>query len=329
MCSFRDFIESQKVFFVATAAPEGRVNVCRERHGYLRVVGPNRIVWLNLTGSENETAAHLVESPRMTLMWCSFEARTLVLRVYGNAKVFHPRANEWPDLISLFPPLPGARQVLDVDVDLVVTSRRVPLFDYVGQRETLQRWGEKKGPEGVHEFWENRISSASMTNQLTYSQHIKNDPIDLPRAQSATSARAPRQMGLSVRIIQEGPMRLSTQRFLTTHTGSLPRPDDLDSCDACQGPTCRWTLVARWALTAVSKPRGVGKPARSAIKTLAPSKIARNSHRARFCLRCEDDQVTANLHRKLHPDRSMACRLALRMDSGGWPNVRSDGTGRG
>jgi Pyridoxamine 5'-phosphate oxidase len=155
---FREFIEAQKVFFVATAAPEGRVNVAAKGMDTLRVVGPNRIVWLNLTGSENETAAHLVESPRMTLMWCSFEARTLVLRAYGRAKVFHPRANEWQELISLFPPLPGARQILALDVDLVMTSCGfgVPLFDYVGQRETLQRWGEKKGPEGVHEFWEKR-----------------------------------------------------------------------------------------------------------------------------------------------------------------------------
>jgi hypothetical protein len=165
----RDFIDSQKVFFVATAAPEGRVNVSAKGMDTLRVLGPNRIVWLNLTGSENETAAHLVESPRMTLMWCSFEARCLVLRAYGSAKVFHPRTNEWLDLISLFPPLPGARQVLDVDVDLVMTSCGfgVPLFDYVGQRETLQRWGEKKGPEGVHEFWEKR-NQFSIDNKPTH-----------------------------------------------------------------------------------------------------------------------------------------------------------------
>src|SRR5262245_49354202 len=113
---FREFIEAQKVFFVGTAPREGRVNIAAKGMDTLRVMGPNRIVWLNLTGSENETAAHLLESSRMTLMWC-FEARTLVLRAYGNAKVFHPRASEWPNLISLFPPLPGSRQILDLDVD--------------------------------------------------------------------------------------------------------------------------------------------------------------------------------------------------------------------
>jgi hypothetical protein len=156
--AFREFIEAQKVFFVATAAREGRVNVAPKGMDTLRVMGPNRIVWLNLTGSENETAAHVLDSPRMTLMWCSFETRPLILRTYGSAKVFHPWAKEWGDLISLFPSLPAARQILDLHVDLVLTSCGfgVPLFDYVAQRETLRQWGEKKGPEGVREFWEKR-----------------------------------------------------------------------------------------------------------------------------------------------------------------------------
>lgn len=173
--NLRDFIETQKVFFVATAAREGRVNVAPKGMDTLRVLGPSRIVWLNLTGSENETAAHLVESPRMTLMWCSFEARTLILRAYGNAKVFHPRADEWHDLVSLFPPQPGARQIMDLDIDLVMTSCGfgVPLFNYVGQRETLRRWGETKGSEGVREFWEKR-NKFSIDDRPTY---IFSEPI--------------------------------------------------------------------------------------------------------------------------------------------------------
>jgi hypothetical protein len=172
--SLRDFIEAQKVFFVATAAPEGRVNLSPKGMDTLRVVGPNRIVWLSLTGSENETAAHLAECPRMTLMWCSFEAKPLILRAYGNAKVFYPRAKEWGQLSTLFPPQPGARQIFDLDVDLALTSCGfgVPLFEYVGQRETLQRWAERKGPEGIHEFWEKR-NQLSIDNRPT---HIFSDP---------------------------------------------------------------------------------------------------------------------------------------------------------
>jgi hypothetical protein len=77
-----EFITKQKMFFVGTAAPAGRVNIAPKDMESLRVMGPNRIVWRNLTGAENETAAHLLESPRMTLMWCSFDQKPMILRVY-------------------------------------------------------------------------------------------------------------------------------------------------------------------------------------------------------------------------------------------------------
>jgi hypothetical protein len=154
----REFIESQRIFFVATAAPAGRVNMAPKGQDSLRVMAPNRIVWLNLTGSENETAAHLRESTRMTLMWCSFEKNPLILRAYGDASIVHPRDSAWSNFATLFPESPGARQIIDLDVDLVLTSCGfgVPLFDYAGQRETLIKWGEAKGSEGVRQFWANR-----------------------------------------------------------------------------------------------------------------------------------------------------------------------------
>ena len=84
------FIEDQKMFFVGTAAPGGRVNIAPKGMATLRVMGPNRIVWLSLTGAENETAAHLAASPRMTLMWCSVEAKPMIVRTYGEASILHP-----------------------------------------------------------------------------------------------------------------------------------------------------------------------------------------------------------------------------------------------
>ena len=154
----QDFIEQQKIFFVGTAAPEGRVNIALKGMDTLRVMGPDRIVWLNLTGAENETAAHLAESPRMTLMWCSFDAKPMVLRVYGNAECVHPRDAAWYELAALFPPMPGARQVLDLEVNFVLTSCGfgVPRFEFVGERDTLRRWAEQKGEEGLRKFWEDR-----------------------------------------------------------------------------------------------------------------------------------------------------------------------------
>jgi hypothetical protein len=162
----RTFIERQKIFFVGTAAREGKVNISAKGMDSLRVLGPNHIVWLNLTGSENETAAHLVDIPRMTLMWCSFEDSPMILRAYGDARAVHPRDNAWDSLISLFPPLPGARQLLDFDVSMALTSCGfgVPLYEFVGERENLRHWAERRGEEGVRAFWNerNRISLDGM-----------------------------------------------------------------------------------------------------------------------------------------------------------------------
>jgi hypothetical protein len=154
----RSFIERQNIFFVATAAGEGRVNIAPKGMDTLRVVDPNRIVWLDLTGAENETAAHLLEIPRMTLMWCSFDRNPLVLRAYGDAAAVHPRDDAWRELIPLFPALPGTRQLLDLHVQTVLTScgYGVPLFEFVGQRDTLRRWAETKGEEGVRTHWKER-----------------------------------------------------------------------------------------------------------------------------------------------------------------------------
>ena len=164
----RNFIERQQIFFVATAAREGRVNVAPKGMDTLRVVGPNRIIWLNLTGGENETAAHLADMSRMTLMWCSFDRNPFILRAYGDAVAIHPRDTSWREIITLFPTIPGARQILDLHVNMVLTSCGfgVPLFEFSGQRDTLIRWAERKGEEGLMTFWKER-NQLSLDNQPT------------------------------------------------------------------------------------------------------------------------------------------------------------------
>src|SRR4051812_19177958 len=161
----RAFIERQPMFFVATAARDGRVNVSPKGLDSLRVVDPRRVVWLNGTGSGNETAAHLLDINRMTIMFCSFVREPLILRLYGAApppvdttrmalffracgRAPLPRPLSGPPPppppgpadgaggAALSPPLHGARQVHDVEVDLVLTScgYGVPLMETVGQR---------------------------------------------------------------------------------------------------------------------------------------------------------------------------------------------------
>ena len=150
-----DFIAAQRLFFCATAAPAGRVNVSPKGGDALRVLDPNRVVWLNLTGSGNETAAHVLESPRMTLMFCAFEGEPKILRLYGTARTVTPGSEDWDELNALFEAHAGARQIFDLGIDLVQTSCGfgIPYFDYAGERDKLRAWAERKGEEGVREYW--------------------------------------------------------------------------------------------------------------------------------------------------------------------------------
>ena len=153
-----DFITRQKMFFVGTAAADGRVNVSPKGMDTLRVVAPDRVLWLNLTGSGNETAAHLREQPRITLMFCAFEGDPLILRLYGRGRALHPRDAQWNTLLPLFPDLRGSRQIIDVTIDLVQTScgMGVPFLDFKAQRDQLEKWAEKKGPQGIRQYWEEK-----------------------------------------------------------------------------------------------------------------------------------------------------------------------------
>ncbi len=147
----RDFIEQQHIFFVGTAARDGRVNVSPKGMDSIRVLGPNRVAWLNLTGSGNETAAHLLDTNRMTLMFCSFGRKPLILRLYGTATEVQPDQPEWAELGAHFPDLPGARQIFDVAVESAQTScgYAVPRMTFDEERELLSTWANKKGPDGV------------------------------------------------------------------------------------------------------------------------------------------------------------------------------------
>jgi hypothetical protein len=157
-----NFIAAQKMFFVATATADSRVNVSPKGMDTLRVLGSKRVAWLNVTGSGNETAAHVQQQPRMTLMFCAFEGAPLILRLYGTARVIHRSDAEWKTLLPLFPPLPGARQVFDLAVDLVQTScgEAVPYYTYVGDRDNLIHWALKKGADGLAQYRaeKNRLS---------------------------------------------------------------------------------------------------------------------------------------------------------------------------
>lgn len=158
------------MFFVATAAPDGRVNVSPKGTDSLRILGMNRIVWLNLTGSGNETAAHLLEHPRMTLMFCAFNGNALILRTYGNATVSHPGDCNWNELANLFPKVAGSRQIFDLTIDLVQTScgTGVPFMEFQSQRADteLVPYFDELGADGTRAFW-NRKNAVSLDGKPT------------------------------------------------------------------------------------------------------------------------------------------------------------------
>ena len=163
------FIGKQKMFFVGTATADSRVNISPKGMDSLRVLSKNRVVWLNVTGSGNETSAHIQENTRMTLMFTAFEGKPMILRLYGKAKVIHRYDAEWGELLSLFEKTPGSRQIFDLEVDLVQTScgMAVPLLDYVEERDQLKNWASKIGEEGVKAYWEQK-NQVSLDGQSTH-----------------------------------------------------------------------------------------------------------------------------------------------------------------
>jgi len=155
---YKDFIKQQRIFFVGTAAPDGRVNVSPKGADTFRVINANQVVWLNLTGSGNETAAHLAQTERMTIMFCAFEGKPIILRLYGKAKIFNAGHEIYKKYSPLFPEIPGRRQIIEMHVDLLQKScgMAVPLMDYVADRDELHKWAEKKGSEKLHQYWQEK-----------------------------------------------------------------------------------------------------------------------------------------------------------------------------
>ncbi len=163
------FIEKQPLFFVATAMKDGHINLSPKGLDSFKVLNENRVLWLNLTGSGNETATHLVNDGRMTIMFCAFEGPPMILRLYGRAKVYHQYDAFWNEHIALFPKMDSSRQLIDMNVELVQTScgMGVPLMDYQTQRKGLVQWAQEKGVEGVRAYWKEK-NGLSLDGKVTH-----------------------------------------------------------------------------------------------------------------------------------------------------------------
>jgi len=165
----KKFISDQKIFFVATSPQSGKINLSPKGMDTFRVLNSKQVAWLNFTGSANETAAHLFENGRITVMFCSFEQEPLILRLYGTGRTIHPRDNEWEQFLAMFPHERGVRQIISIDLDMVQSScgYSVPFYEYKGERGRLLEWVDDKNDENIQKYWETH-NTVSLDNKPTY-----------------------------------------------------------------------------------------------------------------------------------------------------------------
>lgn len=152
----QEMISRQAVFFVATAAAEGRINLSPKGYDSFRVLGPNRVAYLDLGGSGNETHAHLLADGRITVMMTNFQQPALILRLYGHGKPVLPADPEWEELAAHFVLLPGTRQIFDIAVDSVQTSCGwgVPIMNMEQERKTLVKYHAQADPAA----WKTKVA---------------------------------------------------------------------------------------------------------------------------------------------------------------------------
>jgi hypothetical protein len=176
--TLQQFIQAQKIFFTATAPQDGRINLSPKGMDTFRCLDRQTVAYLDLTGSGNETAAHLATDPRITLMFCSFTEDPLILRVYGQGRSIRPRQEKWESLTSLFPSMAGTRQMIWVKIDSVQTSCGfgVPMYDFLAERTQLVEWANQKGEKGLQEYWEAK-NQKSIDGLPTYLLEGKNEEV--------------------------------------------------------------------------------------------------------------------------------------------------------
>lgn len=144
-----EMIGKQPIFFTATAAADGRINLSPKGYDAFRILSPSRVAYLDLGGSGNETHAHLSVDGRITIMFCNFDRPALILRIYGRGRAVLPQDAEWEGLVEPFTLLPGTRQIFVIDVESVQTSCGwgVPFMALERERDTLQKAHSQMEPE--------------------------------------------------------------------------------------------------------------------------------------------------------------------------------------
>jgi hypothetical protein len=166
----RAFIAAQHLFFVATApsGDDGHVNCSPKGLGELAILGPTSVAYLDLVGSGVETIAHLRQNGRIVVMFCAFDGPPKIVRLHGRGRVVEPTDAAFAPLLARLgrEARVGVRSIIHVDVTRISDScgYGVPRYTYVGQRDQLELWAERKGADGVETY--QRANNASSIDGL-------------------------------------------------------------------------------------------------------------------------------------------------------------------
>ncbi len=151
-----EFIARQHLFFVGTAplSGDGHVNLSPKGLDCFRILSPTRVAYMDIIGSGNETAAHVIENGRITFMFCAFEGSPNILRLYGRGHAVLRGDSEWDEMAAHFTIYPSTRQIIVADISRVQTScgYGVPQYEYVGEREQHFKWADRKGEAGLADY---------------------------------------------------------------------------------------------------------------------------------------------------------------------------------
>lgn len=152
--TLQKFITAQQMFFVATAPVVGRINLSPKGMDTFRYLDSKTVAYLDLVGSGNETAAHITENGRLTMMFCSFGEKPLILRLSGQGRVIRPRDAAWTELYARFESYPNARQIIILDIAQVQTSCGfgVPMYEFKHRRTNMAEWVAQKGTAGLIKY---------------------------------------------------------------------------------------------------------------------------------------------------------------------------------
>ena len=154
--SHQEFIKRQQMFFVATAplSEQGHVNLSPKGYDTFRILSERQVAYLDVTGSGNETSAHLLENGRITIMFIAYEGNPMILRLYGRGRVILPNSAEWESMSQHFELIPSVRQIIVMDILLVKTSCgcSIPEYDYVKDRDNLKNWATKRGEQKLNQY---------------------------------------------------------------------------------------------------------------------------------------------------------------------------------